>query len=62
MSKGDRLRTYIGVLTQQVDSCLQSQDMLFDTIDHIEIEALKLMKLRKEIEQELTEIEEQEDE
>ncbi len=62
MSKGDKLRTYIDVLTQQIASCIQRQDRLFDKIDNIEKEALKLMKLRKELEQELSEMEEAADE
>ncbi len=62
MSKGDKLRTYIDVLTQQIESCIQSQDILFDTLAHIDKTALRLMKLRKELEQELSEMEEAADE
>ncbi len=58
MSKGDKLRTNVDVLTRQIDYCIQSADLLFDALDNIDKMAIELLKLREEFEQELSEMEE----
>ncbi len=58
MSKGDKLRTNVDVLTRQIDYCIQSADLLFDALDNIDKMAIELLKLREEVEQELSEMEE----